>query len=60
MKSSEFIKLKEDATAGATGAGSVAAVVGELGGGQAELRKRQQSYTNQQTKGGAVKVKKSK
>jgi hypothetical protein len=35
-------------------------VVGPLGGSQTELRKRQQSYTNQQTKGGPVKVKKSK
>lgn len=53
MKSSEFIK--EDATGGATGSSSVAAVVGELGGNTRELIKRQKNYTNQQTAGGIVK-----
>lgn len=49
--------VKEDATAGATGSSSVAAVVGSLGGPQ-NIIKRQQNYTNQRTKGGPVKVKK--
>lgn len=53
--------IKETASAGATGAGSVAAVVKELSGnGSKELRKRQQTYTNQVSKGGPVKTKKDK
>jgi hypothetical protein len=53
-------QLAENASAGASSAGSVAAVVGELSGGmsQKELRKKQQGYSNMQTRGGPVKVKK--
>lgn len=53
MKSSEFIK--EDATAGASSTGSIASVVGELGGSTRELIKRQKNYTNQKTAGGMIK-----
>ena len=55
MKSSEFIN--EDATGGATGSSSVAAVVTELGNGlgKKELIKRQQGYTNQRTPGSVIK-----
>ena len=54
------VELAENASAGASSAGSVATVVGELGGGmsQKELRKKQQGYSNMQTRGGPVKVKK--
>ena len=55
----EFQKLLgEDATGGATGSSSVAVAVGGLGNGTQSIIKRQQSYTNQRTKGGAVKAKK--
>ena len=50
--------INEDASAGATGSSSVAAVVGGLGNGTQSIIKRQQGYTNQRTKGGAVKAKK--
>ena len=59
MKSSEFIKpLKEDASAGASSSGAVASVSSTLGGSTKQLIKRQESYGNQRTKGGPVKVKK--
>jgi hypothetical protein len=59
MKSSEFIK--EDTSAGTTGASSVSAVMTELGGSTKEIVKRQHNYTNQRTPGGIVKgVKSSK
>lgn len=59
MKSSEFIRpLKEDASAGASGSGAVASVSTALGGSTKSLIKRQGSYSNQRTAGGAVKVKK--
>jgi hypothetical protein len=61
MKSSEFIKnLKENASGGATGSASVATVSTGLGGATTDLIKRQKSYSNQQTPGGTVKVKKVK
>ncbi len=51
--------LAETASAGASAAGSVATVVGELGGqSPKELRKKHQGYTNVITRGGAVKAKK--
>lgn len=51
--------LQETASAGASAAGSVATVVGELGGqSPKELRKKQQGYTNVITRGGPVKAKK--
>ena len=53
MKSSEFIK--EDATGGATGTGSVAVVMGELGGSTKDIIKRQKAYTNQRTPGSIIK-----
>ena len=57
MRAFEIIKqLKEDA--GATCSSSVAAVMTGLGGSTKEIVKRQKSYTNQQTPGGKVKVKK--
>jgi hypothetical protein len=52
--------LSEEATGGSTGAGSVSAVMTELGGSTKDLIKRQKNYTNQQTTGGAVKIKKAK
>jgi len=59
MKSSEFIRpLKEDASAGASSAGAVAAVSSPLGGSTKDLIKRQKSYTNVKTPGGKVKAKK--
>lgn len=59
MKSSEFIRpLKEDASAGASSAGAVAAVSAPLGGTTKSLIKRQKNYTNQRTAGGTIKVKK--
>jgi len=61
MKSSEFIKtLKENASGGSTGSSSVATVSVGLGETTAELIKRQKAYSNQQTAGGTVKVKKVK
>lgn len=50
--------LGECASAGATGAASIGAVVSPLGQGPAEIIRRQKNYTNQKTKGGPVKVKK--
>ncbi len=51
--------LAETASAGASAAGSVATVVGELGGqSPKELRKKQQGYTNVIKRGGTVKAKK--
>lgn len=50
--------LGEDATAGATSAGTVSAVVSPLGQGPKDIIRRQQGYTNQLSKGGPVKVKK--
>lgn len=59
MKSSEFIRpLKENASAGASSAGSVASVSTALRGSSKALIKRQKNYTNQRTAGGAVKAKK--
>lgn len=52
--------IKEDASAGASSAGAVASVSSALGGGTKQLVKRQGSYSNQRTAGGAVKVKKAK
>jgi hypothetical protein len=59
MRANEIItQLKEDA--GSMGSASVAAVVKPLGEKDSTqaLIKRQKSYTNQQTAGGKVKVKK--
>ena len=50
--------LGEDASAGASSAGCVGAVVSPLGQGPKDIIRRQQKYTNQLSKGGAVKVKK--
>jgi hypothetical protein len=47
--------IKEDASAGASCSGAVAAVVSELGGSTKEIVKRQKGYTNQQSAGGIVK-----
>jgi hypothetical protein len=61
MKILELITpLTEDATAGSTGSASVSAVIKPLGEKDSTkaLIKRQKSYTNQQTVGGKVKVKK--
>lgn len=61
MKANEIItQLKEDVGAGSMGSASVAAVVKPLGEKDSTkaLIKRQKSYTNQQTAGGKVKVKK--
>lgn len=51
--------IKEDASSGATGSGSVAAVVGELGGGMSkrEVNGKLGKYTNVKTKQKAVRVK---
>lgn len=48
--------LSEEATAGATGVGSVSAVVSPLGAGPTDVIRRQKRYTNQISKGGSVKV----
>jgi len=51
--------LQETASGGASAAGSVATVVGELGGqSPKQLRKKQQGYTNVIKRGGPVKAKK--
>jgi hypothetical protein len=50
--------LAEDA--GGMGAGSVATVATGLGENPKQMNKRLQSYTNVKTKGGPVKIKKSK
>lgn len=51
--------LQETASAGASSAGAVATVVGELGGqNPKQLRKKQQGYTNVVSRGGPVKAKK--
>lgn len=50
--------LGEDASAGASSAGCVSAVVSPLGKGPKDIIRRQQNYTNQLSKGGTVKVKK--
>jgi hypothetical protein len=52
--------IKEDADAGGTTAGTIGAVVKNLGEMPTEMIKRQKGYTNQLSKGGAVNVKKSK
>ena len=54
------IRIQENATGGATGAGSVGAVVKGLGEMPNAIIKRQKAYTNQRTKGGPVKLKKVK
>jgi hypothetical protein len=65
MKSLDLYKpLKENATGGATGTGSVAVSMGTLGekGGftKQDVQKRLQGYTNALTTGGVVKVKEEK
>jgi hypothetical protein len=52
--------IKEDADAAGTTASTIGAVVKSLGETPTEMIRRQKSYTNQLSKGGAVKVKKSK
>ena len=52
--------IKEDADAGGTTASTIGAVVKSLGETPTEMIRRQKGYTNQLSKGGAVKVKKSK
>jgi hypothetical protein len=52
--------IKEDADAGGTTASTIGAVVKSLGKTPTEMIRRQKGYTNQLSKGGAVKVKKSK
>jgi hypothetical protein len=52
--------INEEASAGASCAGAFATVMSELGGSTKEIVKRQQTYSNQRTAGGAVKVKKAK
>lgn len=53
-------ELNEMASAGASCAAGVGGVVKNLGEMPTEIIKRQKGYTNQLTKGGAVKMKKSK
>jgi len=50
--------ISEDATAGASCAGTISAVVSPLGQGPKDIIRRQTGYTNQLSKGGPVKVKK--
>jgi hypothetical protein len=52
--------MTEDADAGGTTAGTIGAVVKNLGEMPTEVIKRQKGYTNQLSKGGAVNIKKSK
>jgi len=52
--------LNENATGGATGSASIGVAVKSLGKMPTEVIKRQQTYTNQRTPGGPVKVKKAK
>ena len=52
--------LQENASAGATGSPSIAISMTQEGNMPTEMIARQKTYTNQMTKGGAVKVKKAK
>jgi hypothetical protein len=52
--------LQENASAGATGSPSIAISMTQEGNMPTEMIARQKTYTNQLTKGGAVKVKKAK
>ena len=52
--------VKENASAGATGASSVAVSMTQEGNYPAEMVARQKTYSNQRTKGGTVKIKADK
>jgi hypothetical protein len=51
--------LDENATCGGTGASSIAVSFSQEGNMPTDIIKRQQKYTNQLSKGGPIKVKKS-